>query len=108
MPMPAVLSQTGTGVVYWTPDWMQSPFNLGVGLRAGTAAITVSVDGSFDNFSVGTANMNWFNIATTSLTTTLVTATLTTPIQSVRLNVVSAVATSVATATIVQATYPGS
>lgn len=106
MGIPAVLSQTGTGVVYWTPDWLQVPFVVGLGLTTGTAAITVSVDGSFDSFDIGTSNMHWFTISTTAATVALATAIVSVPIQAFRLNVVSAVATSVATATLVQATFP--
>ena len=106
MPMPTILSQTGTGTVYWTPDFMQNPFVVGFGLKVGTATATVNVDASFDNLSIGTTNMSWFTISTTSLTAVLAaTAIVTAPVQSFRLNIVSAFATSVATVTFVQSTF---
>jgi hypothetical protein len=106
MPMPAVLSKAGSsGTVVWTPDWMQDPFVIGISL-IGTIG-TASIDGTFDDPN-GAATPNWFPvIAAAALTTaTLATARFSTPCQGLRLNVSSAVATTIVTATFVQATFP--
>ncbi len=111
MPMPAVLTATGTSVVYWTPDWMQTPFNLGMSLAVTTAG-TCTVDGTFSNIQTSTIEANgvgptgatWFPII--GLGNVAATASYTTPIQALRLNMVTANATGQMVLTVIQATGP--
>lgn len=113
MPMPALYSQTGTGAVIWYADWMQDPFSIGIGLINGstgvngTAQIDIcfqSLDPNIPNNVATNSSTAWFNIvAPTSATSTL--AICTTPCVALRLNVITATATSVFTVNFVQATY---
>lgn len=108
MPWNAVLTQIGTGVIVWTPDTYQSPFNLGLSLVIATAG-TCTVDVTFDNIQtstieangVGTAGATWWNVI--AATGANATANFTTPIQALRLNNVTANATTKTVLTIVQA-----
>jgi hypothetical protein len=106
MGMPAVLSQNGTGTVYWNPDWFQDPFSVGIALVNGTSTGTATVDATLDdiNGSLGTSGAHWFTVVTAPLgVATLATANFTTPCQWMRLNVVG---TALCTATLVQAQFP--
>lgn len=108
MPWNAVLTQIGTGVIVWTPDTYQSPFNLGLALVVTTTG-TCTVDVTFDNIQtstieangVGTVGATWWNVI--AATSANATANFTTPIQALRLAVVTANATSKLTLTVVQA-----
>jgi hypothetical protein len=111
VPLPAIVKQTGTGSTIWTPDWMEDPFNVGIGVVFSGAAGTGSVDISFDNPNAlaaastgyaGTSSMTWFTVV--ALGSANATFALTTPCQAIRVNLVTAVATSVQTVTFVQAT----
>ena len=104
MPMPAVLSQTGTGAVYWTPDWMQNPFVVGYSLSFNTGTATLDV--TFDSVNLTSANATWFSIV--ALGAANATGNYTTPVQCFRLNVVTATATSIVKVTFIQSTYGGS
>lgn len=110
MGMPAQLTlSASTGILYWIPDWMQNPFSVGVALIAnnagGTAVVEATLQSIDPNQSNGTTptSATWFTVATASLTSTI--TNWTTPVQAMRLNVSSAVATAVFTAQFVQATY---
>ncbi len=109
MGMPAVIAQTGTGSVVWVPDWTQTPFQVGIGLIAGTTGVngTCNIDVSFSNVNavdingVASTSATWFTII--SLATANATANYTTPVQAFRLNVITATATSLFTVNFVQA-----
>ena len=114
MPMPTVLSQTGTGTVIWTgPDWMQTPFVVGIGLVNGSTGVngTATIDACLQSFdtaqatSVATSSATaWFTVVgPTSATSTL--AICSTPCLALRLNVITATATSAFTVNFVQATF---
>jgi hypothetical protein len=107
MGMPAVLSQTGTGTVFWNPDWFQDPFQVGVQVvpsSTGTATVDYTLDDI--NGPLGTANAHWNNLLTFNTTATFTAVNFTTPCQWMRLSVSAGVATSVFTATFVQAQFP--
>lgn len=114
MGMPAQLTLTGaTGTLYWVPDWMQNPFSVGLALTTnastnGTAEIDVTFQSIDPLQANGTAaaNATWFPALQFANATALTAvANWTTPVQAFRLNVSSAVATSLFTAYFVQATY---
>lgn len=113
MGMPAVLNLNGTtGFVYWIPDWMQTPFSVGVALVSNGAAGTAAVEASLQNIDPlqanGTAptNATWIPvIAAAALTTAAVATSWSMPVQAFRLNVSGAVATATVQVQFVQATY---
>ena len=110
MGMPAVLSVNGTGSAIWTPDWGQPFFIVGFGVNLGTAASTTNIDFTYDDPNTvdvnGVASPHWINFLTSTATaTTLGPNTFTSPCQAFRINVVGALATSIATVTFVQSTF---
>jgi hypothetical protein len=115
MGMPAVLTQTGTGVVIWTPDWMQNPFQVAIGISGGSTAAsgTAQVDISLNDINPVDVNgissavtTTWLTVvAAAQFTTTMATALLTTPCQAIRLNVIGATATTVFTLNLIQPTF---
>ena len=113
MGMPTTLTQTGTGTLIWYADWMQNPFSVGIGLVNGstgvngTATIDIcfqSLDPNFPNSVATSSSTAWFNfVAATAGTSTFTTCSV--PCQAMRLNVITATATTVFTVNFVQATY---
>jgi hypothetical protein len=112
--MPALLSTAvgQSGILIWTPDWMQNPFVVAVGLSGniGTASVDYSLFdmNSVDVNGLATSNIatTWVNlIATAAVTSQMSVVNFTTPCQAIRLNVSSTVATSVVTLALVQATF---
>ena len=106
MGMPAVVTVNGTGTsAIWTPDWMQTPFVVGLGLTP--AGATTTVEATYDSLASPTAtagNVTWFTVV--ALTGINASATFTSPVQGFRLNVATSLSTGVVTATFVQATFP--
>ncbi len=115
--MPVLLTVNGTGTsVVAVMDFMQNPFNVGIGvLSTGVLASTAwRLEHTFFDFNPATANVAnavWFvnsQIGTSSSTTANSTAAMLDmnyafPVRGIRLSVMTAVATSVVQATIVQA-----
>jgi hypothetical protein len=110
MPMPAVLTQNGTGTsAIWQPDWMQSPFNIAIGTIV-TGGAGYSVEFTLDNLAPATATAStWYTHATISALSVSTTGNIQFPVRGLRLNVITAasIASSV-TVNFIQATYPGS
>ena len=114
MGMPVAATVNGTGTFVYFPDWTISPFQVGIAVISGTTGVngTATIDVTFDKIDVGTlgglgtsvASATWFTVV--ALTAVNATANYTTPVQAIRLNVVTATATSVFVATFVQAGLP--
>lgn len=105
MGMPAVLTVTGTASAIWTPDWMQNPFVIGFQVVGNAATTTVNLDVTYDDPNGG-GTLHWSTIASASgVPNALFTGTFTSPVQGLRINAMSALATSLITATFIQATY---
>jgi hypothetical protein len=110
MGMPTLLTVAGTASAVWFPDWMQVPFQIGIGLVTNTTGVngTAVVEYSFQkgNFTSdvgGTTTPTWFPlIAETGVNAT---SLMTTPCQMLRVNVVTATATSSWSVMFVQATF---
>jgi hypothetical protein len=68
MGMPAILKQTGVGrsPVWWSPDFFQDPFNIGIGCVL-TGSATYNVEHTFDDPNLVVAQFNG-SITTTVLT----------------------------------------
>lgn len=110
MPMPAIVTLTGTAVLTWTPDWMQTPFEISLALVTnttgvnGTAVLEYSLQSPNAVDVNGTATPTWFPLI--ALTAVSATASFTTPCQALRAMIVTATATSSWTVMFVQATFP--
>jgi len=116
---PVLLTVNGTGSSPWvTMDYMQDPFNVGIGvISTGTLASTAwQILHTFDDLNSPTATpTNYFvnsSIGTSNITTGVASAFATTaaqdmnyafPVRAIRLAVFTAVATSIVTARIIQA-----
>ena len=118
MGMPVQTAILGTGSYIFFPDWTISPFQVGVAAVA-TGAATSTFDVTYDRIDIsggggqgavgvglGTtaANANWFNVV--ALTTATYTSNWTTPVYAMRVNVVSASATTIVVASFIQAGLP--
>lgn len=109
MGMPISTTVTGTGTAYVIPDWTQSPFQIGLSVITNTSGVngTCTVDVTFSNINttdiggVAIASATWFSIV--AATGANATANFTTPIQALRMNIVTATATSSWTLNFVQA-----
>ena len=114
MGMPVAASVIGTGTFVYYPDWTISPFQVGIAVVSGTSGVngTATIDVTFDKIDLGTlgtlgtavANATWFTIV--AATAVNATSNYTTPVQAIRLNVITATATSSFVATFVQAGLP--
>lgn len=110
MPMPVVATLTGTAVLTWTPDWMQAPFEVGIGLVTNTSGVngTAILEYALQSPNAvdinGTATPTWFPLI--ALTGANATANFTTPCQALRVTIATATATSSWTVHFVQATFP--
>lgn len=112
---PVLLTVNGTGTsAVVTPDYMQNPFAVGIGVNVtGTGSGTFSwrIEHTFDNLNSPTAvPVNWFlnsAIGTAGAPAGTTVASLDMnyafPVRGIRLNVVTAVATTIVTANIIQA-----
>lgn len=104
MGMPVRAGVTGTGSFVFTPDWMQTPFQVGIGVIFSGDTGTATVDVTFDPLNTTGVTPTWFSII--ALGSVNATANYTTPVQGMRVNLVTASATSVVTVNFVQATFP--
>jgi hypothetical protein len=109
---PIQMTVTGTTVsTAVLPDYMQNPFDLTVACIAGAAAVTFSVEHTF-NFSTvfglptwdGSTGVTWFTNASINGATTSIQASYNFPIAALRVRIASAVATSTVTMIVAQAT----
>lgn len=110
MPMPVQTALLGTSSIVYFPDYMVTPFQVGVAAIFSGGAGTATMDVTFDKIDVTTlgnvnattaASANWINVV--ALTSATFTANYTTPVQAMRVNVVSAVATTVVWVSFLQA-----
>lgn len=112
MGMPVAKTLTGTSVLTWTPDWMQSPFAVAIALTVNTTGVngTALLEYALQSPNAvdvnGTATPQWFPLI--ALTAVSATTTFTVPCFALRASVVTATATSSWTVMFVQQTYPGS
>ena len=110
MPMPAIVTLTGTAVVTWTPDWMQTPFEISIALvtnttgTSGTAVLEYALQSPNAVDVNGTSTPTWWPLI--ALTGANATARFTTTCQALRASVVTANATSSWTVMFVQSTFP--
>ncbi len=124
MGMPTLLTANGTGTsaVIWFPDWMQTPFNIGIQcVVAGTA--TFNVEHTLDNIDVTqigpfsgnanattAANATWVANPGITLATTTINGNYAFPVRALRINILSAsgpggVGTGSVSAQFIQATF---
>lgn len=108
--MPIQVSVTGTGVsVPFLPDFMQNPFAISIGCVLGTAAATFSVQHCFDYRTAylptwdGSTNVTWFNNSGITNSTISTSGNYAFPVAAIRLQVSGAVATSLVTMFLTQA-----
>src|SRR5262245_29495451 len=109
MGMPFTTTVLGTGAAYFIPDWTQTPFQVGLSVITNTSGVngTCTVDVTFSDINpqdvngVAIASATWFSIV--AATGANATANFTTPVQAMRINVVTATATSSWTVNFVQA-----
>jgi len=109
MPMPAVLTCNGTSTsAIWTPDWMQVPFNVGIGTIV-TGGAGYNIEFTMDNMDAATTTagqVTWYQTQLTALSSST-TATFTTACRGMRLNLITAASVgSSVTVNFVQATFP--
>lgn len=112
---PVLLTVNGTGTsAVVTPDYMQNPFQIGIGVNVtntGSGTVGWTVQHTFDNLNSATATaVNWFTNAAigtagSGAATSVVTLDMNYafPVRGIRLAVVTAVATTVVQANIIQA-----
>lgn len=122
MPMPAVLTQNGTGTsAIWFPDWMQNPFNIGIQCIATGGTIQYNVEHTFDNIdvtnggggqggvsptvnAVTAASATWIpNPGITAATASNINGNYAFPVRAIRVNMQSSTATGVVVVTLIQA-----
>ncbi len=109
-----LLTVTGTGssnIV--TPDFMQNPFNIGIGVNqtnTGAGSNGWRIEHTFDNLNAALATAtNWFPNSAIGTTATAATSAVfldmnyAFPVRGIRLTVVTAVATTVIIANLIQA-----
>ncbi len=112
MPMPAVLTQNGTGTsAVWCPDWMQNPFNIAIGTIV-TGGAGYSIEFTLTNLDqvTGTtaANATWYTHATISALAVNTTGNIQFPVRGLRINLLTAGSiASAVTANFIQATFGG-
>lgn len=111
MPMPAVLTQNGTGTsAIWTPDWMQNPFAIGIGCVA-TGAPTYTVQHTFNELDTnqpnGTtaANAVWFGNSGITATTLSCNGNYAFPVRGIQISINTSSATAFVSVTLIQATF---
>ena len=112
---PALLTVNGTGTsAIVTPDYMQNPFNIGIGVNVtGTGNGTTigwRIEHTFDNLNPALATVaNWFPNSAIGTTAAAATSALfldmnyAFPVRGVRLNVVTALATTIVVVNLIQA-----
>ena len=113
IPVLLTVNATGTSSIF-TPDNAQCPFNVGIGVNvtAGSSTVYWRVEHTFDNLNSATATtvgINWFpnnavgTTSTAGTTAVFLDMNYAFPVTGIRLNVMSAVLTTVVQASIIQA-----
>jgi hypothetical protein len=114
MGMPALLTANATGTTaVWTPDWMQTPFSVAIAasvISTGGVAPGYNIEytlNDLDAQGIGTspANAVWFVANSAIATTVAVSIALTSPVRGLRINLVTATATTFIQANFIQATF---
>ncbi len=108
MGMPVIATVTGTGTFYYFPDYCLTPFQVGIAAAFSGGTGTATIDVTFQTINtnsqgeVGTTvgNATWWNIV--ALTSANASANYTTPVQAIRVNMVTALATSIVQVSFVQ------
>lgn len=112
MGMPAVLTANATGTTgeVWMPDWMQTPFSIGIaGTVSGGGQYAVEYtpnDLNYPGNGTTAANANWIAVTEFSAATTSLGSEFTIPCRGFRINIASATATTLVTVYLTQATFP--
>lgn len=109
MGMPTVLTQNQTGTSsIWFPDWMQTPFAIGIGCVA-TGAPTYSIQHTFDNIDnvsgTSAANATWFTNSGITATTVSCNGNYAFPVRAIQINITTSSSTAFVVATFIQATF---
>lgn len=106
MPMPVLLTQTGTGTsAVWIADWMQVPFNVGIQVIPG--GVGCSVEYTLDPLDTATATAtNWFPVSGLTAVSSSTTNSVSFPVRAFRINALTSSAGSVVSVSFVQATFP--
>lgn len=113
---PALLTVNGTGSAIWTPDWSQNPFVVSIGICGNSSGVNGTAAVDFSLFDMASVDVNglstatvataWVNtVAAAGFTSQMVVSNFTTPCQALRVNVMTATATSSFSVMFVQATY---
>ena len=113
MPMPAILSATGTSTSsIWFPDWMQTPFSVAYFIAPNSTGTTI-LQVTYDNIdvssglggpsSVTAGGATWVTVAGPLALSA--TGVLSSPVRGIQLNLVTSSSTGVCTATFIQATF---
>ncbi len=123
MGMPAVITQNQTGgSAIWFPDWMQTPFNIGIQCVATGGTMQFSVQHTFDNIDVvnggsgqggvsptpnaiASTGATWIDNPGITAATATINGNYAFPVRAIRVSIQSSTATSVVVATFIQATY---
>ena len=113
MGMPVLLTQNATGTAgpsgIWTPDWMQDPFVIGYGaIATGGAATLFNIEYTLDNLDSSTViatttGLTWYTLSSSLISTS---GQFTTPCKGIRINMLSATATTILVVNLIQATFP--
>lgn len=113
MGMPALLTANATGTtgLVWMPDWLQTPFQVGIAATlsgGGQYAVEYSpTDLNYPGNGTTLENATWIAITGFSAATTSpLGANFEIPCRAFRINVASATATTVVTVFFTQVTYP--
>lgn len=116
MGMPALLTQNGTGTTaIWQPDWMQVPFNIGIGTICNSTAsyqveycmddLDVLIATSLQTSAFTAGNATWYPVSTTTLFQASTTLSISFPVTGLRINVKSGQIGSTVSANFIQATF---
>ena len=116
MGMPTLMTVNGTGTSsVWQPDWMQVPFNIGIGTICNSTA-SYQIEACMDDLNVSNStslatnaftagNATWYPISTTTLLQASTTISVSFPVTGLRINVKTSSAGSTVSANFIQATF---
>lgn len=113
MGMPALLTANATGTTgeVWMPDWMQTPFSIGIaGTLTGGGQYAVEYtpnDLNYPGTGTTVGNATWIPVTGFSAATTSpLGSEFTIPCRGFRISIASATATTVVNVFFTQATFP--
>ena len=107
-PIQVTVIGTGSSTAF-LPDYMQNPFNISIACVLNTAVATFNVQHCFDFRTAylptwdGSTNVTWFNNSGITSATANISGNYAFPVAAIRLQVSNAVATTLVTMNITQA-----